>query len=609
MAAQSAKVESAKVDVFTEREYSDGRQAEFINQLFTLRIAYYPPTLVYFRLSPKVDGVCDASVILQILPDHLELLRSQLCRWDDVSSSHPDDARQRLGGASDLTRLRFKLLSGMSAQIIVPKDSTGFKTPDSAARHAVHLFASLASSPSFCVYFPRNKVQKSLLEQCVRAVPQFSGLNEDDRRNFQRKVDTKRLYGGKGGRVLTPDDYEDSSCTDGERSRSTTPASNPSNGSTVDFDSVPRSEGLPPQYNECLFEVGKSRATSDADDEANSVESTSIGHAPPQYNEADEQPKILKATKRSRHHGKEDASLHPSPKRVLSQISAAVRVPPGNARRLEAGLIDDADIDVSDVLRQLLRRVEHQGQQIEQLRQERSMQQRHEHQIKELQEEVETLQRRNEELEKRNSEVENICAEVTHRQEEVEEELESIQVVTSELEEVTGEHGKQLAETSKDVDDLASFTWSDGFPGRIGDAMRQHVDKLVQEHVDRVCEGLVVEPLKDCVQKNQLTLETTAQTYQAGEANPGIAAACGAIGVGLVPQPQSFGAEGVIAGSAAAGVHSAIGNVPASGVFAVLQSAGAGGFGVAAVYSGIQLVGGAVAASGALSSSTPDTTA
>ncbi|KAE9571020.1 hypothetical protein CGMCC3_g12981 [Colletotrichum fructicola] len=62
-------------------------------------------------------------------------------------------------------------------------------------------------------------------------------------------------------------------------------------------------------------------------------------------------------------------------------------------------------------------------------------------------------------------------------------------------------------------------------------------------------------------------------------------------------------------GSAAAGVHSVIGNGAASGVFAVLQSAGAGGYGIAAVYGGVQLVGGAVAASGALSLSKVDTTA
>ncbi|KAK1841124.1 hypothetical protein CCHR01_16243 [Colletotrichum chrysophilum] len=73
-----------------------------------------------------------------------------------------------------------------------------------------------------------------------------------------------------------------------------------------------------------------------------------------------------------------------------------------------------------------------------------------------------------------------------------------------------------------------------------------------------------------------------------------------------------FGAEGVIVvltRSAAMGVHSAMGNIAASSVFAVLQSAGARGYGVAAEHSGIQLVGGAVVASGALSLSKTDTTA
>ncbi|KAF4485942.1 hypothetical protein CGGC5_v005869 [Colletotrichum fructicola Nara gc5] len=409
MAAQSAKVESAKVDVFTEREYSDGRQAEFINQLFTLRIAYYPPTLVYFRLSPKVDG---------------------LCRWDDVSSSHPDDARQRLGGASDLTRLRFKLLSGMSAQIIVPKDSNGFKTPDSAAQHAVHLFASLASSPSFCVYFPRNKVQKSLLEQCVWAVPQFSGLNEDDRRNFQRKVDPKRLYGGKGGRVLTPDEYEDSSGTDGERSRSTTPATNPSNGSTVDFDSVPRPEGLPPQYGECLVESLRWSCTA--------------------------------------------------------------------RPRLES---EGAGMDVCMVFRELTSRLDDQQQQIKQLLHEQSEQQLSQEQLKALQDQIGKLKRQNAELKRRNSELENTCAELTNRQETADEERESMWLDISELQEVTGEHGKQLADNPKLAEDLASFIWGDGFQGPVSEPMKEHLDDLVKEYLDRICEGDLIKLLRECVQK------------------------------------------------------------------------------------------------------------
>ncbi|GJC90556.1 hypothetical protein ColLi_13394 [Colletotrichum liriopes] len=119
----------------------------------------------------------------------------------------------------------------------------------------------------------------------------------------------------------------------------------------------------------------------------------------------------------------------------------------------------------------------------------------------------------------------------------------------------------------------------------------------------------------------ELTLETTEQTYQACKVSPGMAAACGAVGVGLVIiaapgivaaptlTAAGFGAEGVIAGSAAAGVHSAIGNVAAHSVFAVLQSAGAGGYGVGAVQSGFQLAGSATAVSGALSLFRADTTA
>ncbi|KZL85754.1 hypothetical protein CI238_10893 [Colletotrichum incanum] len=498
---ESAKVESAKVDVFTEREYSDGRQAEFINQLFTLRIACYPPTLVYFRLSPKVDGVCDASIILQILPDHLALLRSELCRWDDVPSSHPDDARQRLGGTSDLTRLRFKLLSGMSAQIIVPKDSNGFETPDSAARHAIRLFASLASSPSFCVYFPRNKVQKSLLQQCVRAVPQFSGLNEDDLRDFRRKVDPKRLYGGKGGRVLTPDDYEDSSGTDGERSRSTTPATNPSNGSTVDFDSVPRPEGLPPQYGECLVEVGESRATSD--DEANFVESPSVGHAPPEYDGTQSLCSVPNAAKRPRQYANEDALLCPRSKKILS-ATPSTTAPTRNVQCLDAKPrleSEGAGMDVCMVFRELTSRLDDQQQQIKQLLHEQSEQQLSQEQLKALQDQIGKLKRQNAELKRRNSELENTCAELTNRQETADEERESMWLDISELQEVTGEHGKQLADNPKLAEDLASFIWGDGFQGPVGEPMKEHLDDLVKEYLDRICEGDLIKLLRECVQK------------------------------------------------------------------------------------------------------------
>ncbi|WZH44453.1 uncharacterized protein QYS62_005477 [Fusarium acuminatum] len=59
-----------------------------------------------------------------------------------------------------------------------------------------------------------------------------------------------------------------------------------------------------------------------------------------------------------------------------------------------------------------------------------------------------------------------------------------------------------------------------------------------------------------------------------------------------------FGAAGITAGSAAAGIQSGIGSVIAPGLFATLQSAGAGGYGVAAVHTVVQAAGVLVAAAG-----------
>ena len=99
------------------------------------------------------------------------------------------------------------------------------------------------------------------------------------------------------------------------------------------------------------------------------------------------------------------------------------------------------------------------------------------------------------------------------------------------------------------------------------------------------------------------------KAYQVCKANPGSAVACGAAGVGIaiVAAPvilaapglaaagvAGFGAEGIVAGSTAAGFQQGIGSVVAPSLFATLQSAGAGGYGVATVYGAAQAVGGVV---------------
>ncbi|KAI0907561.1 hypothetical protein F4823DRAFT_564703 [Ustulina deusta] len=89
-------------------------------------------------------------------------------------------------------------------------------------------------------------------------------------------------------------------------------------------------------------------------------------------------------------------------------------------------------------------------------------------------------------------------------------------------------------------------------------------------------------------------------------ANPGKAATMGA-GAVLVAAPMAliapilgaigFGANGVVAGSIAAGAQSGIGSVVAPSLFATLQSAGAAGYGAAAVSAVVQGTGAVVAAS------------
>jgi len=105
-------------------------------------------------------------------------------------------------------------------------------------------------------------------------------------------------------------------------------------------------------------------------------------------------------------------------------------------------------------------------------------------------------------------------------------------------------------------------------------------------------------------------LPAATQGSQWVAANPGTVVAYGAAGgaglvclavPALVVAPVlgaiGFTEAGVVAGSVAAGVQSGIGSVVAPSVFSVLQSAAAGGYGVATVYPAVQVAGGAIISS------------
>ncbi|OBS18464.1 hypothetical protein FPOA_10191 [Fusarium poae] len=95
-------------------------------------------------------------------------------------------------------------------------------------------------------------------------------------------------------------------------------------------------------------------------------------------------------------------------------------------------------------------------------------------------------------------------------------------------------------------------------------------------------------------------LNAANSTIQYAKDNPGAAAAMGAAGIlvaapGVVVAPAAalagFGANGIAAGSAAAGVHAGIGNVVGHSAFATLQSYGMAGYGVPIVHGIVQAAG------------------
>ncbi|KAH6978653.1 hypothetical protein EDB82DRAFT_505652 [Fusarium venenatum] len=95
-------------------------------------------------------------------------------------------------------------------------------------------------------------------------------------------------------------------------------------------------------------------------------------------------------------------------------------------------------------------------------------------------------------------------------------------------------------------------------------------------------------------------LNAANSTFQYAKENPGATAAMGAAGI-MVAAPAAvvapaaalagFGANGIAAGSAAAGVHAGIGNIVGHSAFATLQSYGMAGYGVSIVHGIVQAAG------------------
>ncbi|KAK1992661.1 hypothetical protein LX36DRAFT_674399 [Colletotrichum falcatum] len=446
---------------------------------------------VCFRLAATIkDGdYNDFLIYLQITPDCLDSLHFEPCKKTNGRLPHLDDVRRQLGNEGDLTRLQFRLRRGIHAQLIVSNDSPDYEALADPARHTFDLVASVAAS-SFSLYLPANKLRNELLDACVEAVMRSSVLTQEEFRSYQRAVNLKRLYRGKGVKVLAASDYNRSSQADGQRNRSTSPATNDSCATTVDFDTVPRDQGSPPQYGECVSEGKKPRTISD--DAANLVENSRVDYAPPKYSETDELRTPTFVSKRLRPHGSEDV-LSPNPKRLLSRgsftaISATAVT--RNARRLEAKSrpeLDDADIDDRVLLRNLMRRVAQQEEQIKHLRQgQQSKQLQQEKIIKQLQDDVEKLRQH---TEGGYRELEGICDNLACRQDRAEEDLENLDVHTSELDEICDKLEEQIPNVSDQMGDVLEEYMGYWVKEHLSDWVKEHMEKLVSKHMGKGGEG------------------------------------------------------------------------------------------------------------------------
>ncbi|KAF6782118.1 hypothetical protein CSOJ01_16028, partial [Colletotrichum sojae] len=180
------------------RENQYQQEGEVIAQSFELKVVHLSENSVCLRLSRTVvDGDFRNTIIyLQITPDHLDSLRFKFCQSGD------HNVRQRLGGKSDLIRLRFQLRSSIHAQVIGPKDFPDYKGLDSPAQSTFDLVDSLATS-SFFLYLPANNtLSKKKLNSWVTAVAKFPSLKGEELSSYQRAVGLDRLYSGKGGKVI-----------------------------------------------------------------------------------------------------------------------------------------------------------------------------------------------------------------------------------------------------------------------------------------------------------------------------------------------------------------------------------------------------------------------
>ncbi|KAK7946945.1 uncharacterized protein PG986_011266 [Apiospora aurea] len=454
--------------VFAVREEDDGPDgAEFVDHSLKLDVVHKPSTSVLFRLSLGIPIAIDSTstkvtIYLQITPDRIISLRNTPCDTSDTERTPPclDRVRERLGGARFVTRLQFQLHPGLHAQLVVPTDFSLHEAPDSPARRLFASVSSLATASLFSLYMPHNVLPIKRSRSFEQAIRQFSTLTATQRHAFERMVNLRGLYRGKGGVVYTPkeQDVATTAAPDATASDATTE----SDAATVAFDTPSRYRDLPlpppPEYEESPRDTAI--GSTNSPEKPVSVDSVACDCAPPAYDDGEKQ--CRSTSKRLLHCGSEDVDLYP-PKRMFRhprkvQMSDKVsRLPPTTPSRLQLQL------------------------------------ERQQRQIEQLQEDIKTLQKRNKELEGRQGELEENHGVLENRQGETEEAVESVLVHTGELDEECERLGKQVPDIGDEVEDWMKSSMGDTMKDYMADWLKENMSDSIQDYISQQVTAQIAE--------------------------------------------------------------------------------------------------------------------
>ncbi|KAK1451082.1 hypothetical protein CCUS01_11260 [Colletotrichum cuscutae] len=245
-ARESIEFDASDVVVVVEDE---GRPAEVIEQLFTLRARYWSDASVFFRLFPATDRGC-----LQIKAGDIESLGKEVygkAKPNQTTPPHFKHICDLLDGVQSVTCLRFQLHGNYNIDLIRPYDSNTETTSGDLVPDTCASLKPLAAARLISLYFRHDLLSQKIYKKYKWAIEQFANLTEGQARVYESVVDVSRLYHGAGDKVLISlDDHVHSPTR--ESSSSPAPGTPSSYGSTLPFDTVPR--GSPPPYNACVGE-------------------------------------------------------------------------------------------------------------------------------------------------------------------------------------------------------------------------------------------------------------------------------------------------------------------------------------------------------------------